>query len=579
MANHVLVVTPQTQFGTLIRKGLKEKDFEVHATADFAEAIQQLKKSNYPVVILDAEMEDIDISVIDVGYALQQIKPDLQFILVTRSGQRPETGDLVIRTTLTKPVSMSDLQRAIIQAVAQPVAASKPVDTSKFLAETSQLLWLKDVSKAAQHLTRLTLESSAQAALITHQNELWAYAGQLSRDAAQELGHSIQKYWDNEAQTDLLRFVRLQSTEAQHMLYATRLSKMMVLALVFDAETPFSTIRGQANKLARSLAETPPEIIEQFQAEPEPSVPMEEEDLPPLAELLGEVPPPNPVKVNKGNTTSPFSAPSTAPMFPVGGRAQETRPSLEPDFSQVATTHPMFSDTPISRESSPATPLSAYKRQTPAALDDNVVNKRSQLGANLSEAAQGVPPDLQVTRKQVVQPKPGQTEVEIDPQSLIETRAGISALTESVTEVAHRIVLEPVTPALYNLNYACLMLPRFENHHLIGDLADRVSDWIPQICVAFGWRLEHLSIRPDYVQWVVSVPPNTAPGYLMRVCRNQLSERIFNEFPRIKKENPSGDFWAPGYLIMGGSAPHPQKLVRDFIKRTRSMQGLNRAQE
>ena len=70
---------------------------------------------------------------------------------------------------------------------------------------------------------------------------------------ADELTDSIQKYWDAEGESDLLRFVRLKSTEAQHMLYVRKLSENMNLALVFDAETPFSTIRSQAGKLVKNL--------------------------------------------------------------------------------------------------------------------------------------------------------------------------------------------------------------------------------------------------------------------------------------------------------------------------------------
>jgi len=76
------------------------------------------------------------------------------------------------------------------------------------------------------------------------------------------------------------------------------------------------------------------------------------------------------------------------------------------------------------------------------------------------------------------------------------------------------------------------------------------------------------------LQWIVNVPPTISPGHIMRVMRQQTSDRIFAEFVKLKQENPSKDFWAPGYLIMGGSQPHPQKLVRDFIKQTRQRQGL-----
>jgi REP element-mobilizing transposase RayT len=129
---------------------------------------------------------------------------------------------------------------------------------------------------------------------------------------------------------------------------------------------------------------------------------------------------------------------------------------------------------------------------------------------------------------------------------------------------------------MYHLAYACLLVPRFTSHYLTGDMADRLAEWLPKICIAFGWRLEFLAVRPTYLQWVVNVQPNTSPGYLMRVMRQHTSEKIFGEFAAIKKENPSGDFWAPGYLIMGGAQPHPPQLVKDYIRQTRERQGISR---
>jgi REP element-mobilizing transposase RayT len=141
------------------------------------------------------------------------------------------------------------------------------------------------------------------------------------------------------------------------------------------------------------------------------------------------------------------------------------------------------------------------------------------------------------------------------------------------TEAARKVSLEPVSAGLYHLTYACLLVPRFASHYLTGDVSDRLSEWLPNICVAFGWRLEFLAVRPEYLQWVVNVQPNTSPGYVMRVMREQTSEKVFHAFPRKAKENPSGDFWAPGYLIMGGSQPHPPQLVRDYIRQIRERQG------
>ena len=269
------------------------------------------------------------------------------------------------------------------------------------------------------------------------------------------------------------------------------------------------------------------------------------DNLPPIADLLGEVPPPLPPRQDRKNRVAMPWEQKPAPQVQTVQPPQPVDPPL-------VTTRPMFSPD-FSRESSPAVRRREERPALPS-LDQTRLSR-------VQREQRIVPEELEATRVQKASP---------DPNSIIETRP------QSVTEVAHRIVLEPASPAMYNLNYACLLVPRFDSHHLTGDMADQLSDWVAQVCIAFGWRLEHISVRPEYLQWVVSVPPATAPGYIMRIVRQQTSERVFKEFPRIKNDNPSGDFWAPGYLIMGGSQPHPQKLVRDFIEQTRQRQGLRR---
>ena len=137
-----------------------------------------------------------------------------------------------------------------------------------------------------------------------------------------------------------------------------------------------------------------------------------------------------------------------------------------------------------------------------------------------------------------------------------------------------QVILEQHIPNLYDLSYACLLIPRFSSHYLMGDLADRLPGWMQQICISFGWRLEYLRIKPDYVQWILRVPPATSTAYFMRSIRRQTSLQIFEEFPRFKRENLSDDFWAPGYLIFFGSQPHPVEMVLQFIRQTRQQQGL-----
>ena len=168
---------------------------------------------------------------------------------------------------------------------------------------------------------------------------LWAYAGQLSQDAAQEIAKVLARNWDNARSGDLLRFVRLESTRAEHMLYATQLGEGMLLAMVFDAETPFSTIRSQAGQLATSLAEgeSPEEPVflqeKELEAAAPPMGEMEDDDdgieLPSISEILKDIPIPDPrvlpasqrVDVSPGisSETSRRAAGSDGSKHPAGG--------------------------------------------------------------------------------------------------------------------------------------------------------------------------------------------------------------------------------------------------------------------
>ncbi len=175
--------------------------------------------------------------------------PTIKLFVLAQDETPPALDSIRPWTLIRKPFQAPDVIKTIS---ASAESGSKPALKRR---KRKQAAVVDDVNKAAQHLTRLTLESSAQAALITREKEVWAYAGQLSQSAAQEVAKTVSRNWDKEKGGDLLRFVRLESTKAEHMLYATPLSEGMLLAMVFDAETPFSTIRSQASQLASALDE------------------------------------------------------------------------------------------------------------------------------------------------------------------------------------------------------------------------------------------------------------------------------------------------------------------------------------
>jgi hypothetical protein len=65
-----------------------------------------------------------------------------------------------------------------------------------------------------------------------------------------------------------------------------------------------------------------------------------------------------------------------------------------------------------------------------------------------------------------------------------------------------------------------------------------------------------------------------APARIIKIVKSNLSKQIFEEFPRFKKENQSNDFWAGPSLVLAGRQPHPDPLIREFIRITREGQGI-----
>jgi REP element-mobilizing transposase RayT len=556
MATNLLVVTTSAAVADTIYTSLNETGpFRVRIVNNKAAAVVKADEDSCSAAILDFDLGENQVT--DISQALRTINSSIKLIVLCQDETPPALDAIRPWTLLRKPMLLRDLIETLDQS-----------STTSAEAEPD-LPWLQDVNKAAQYLTRITLESSAQAALITHKNSLWAYAGGLSQDAGNEVAQTVSRNWDGQKSSDLLRFVRLESTKAEHMLYATRLTPDLILALVFDAETPFSTIRSQANQLISTLVDDKPaepvaepgsvSKLSQLISGATPGISdiddmeldEDEIEIPPISNILTNIPSPDPepFTVTKKDQPAISKILAARQNLPAEGNVtggETRRAALLSNFAaykREPTTTPSPKEFVVADEEAPA-----MDETVPSAgrLDELDVTAPTRLRRPETPLRRPDLDDLDVTR-----PTPS-------------------------ADASRRAQFEPISAGMYHLTYACLLVPRFTSHYLTGDLADRLAEWLPKICIAFGWRLEFLAVRPEYLQWVVNVQPNTSPGYLMKVMRQHTSEKIFTDFLRIRKENPSGDFWAPGYLIMGGTQPHPPQLVKDYIKQTRERQGVSR---
>jgi REP element-mobilizing transposase RayT len=456
-----------------------------------------------------------------------------------------------------------------------PSPGAIPLNTSSDVAaleftpaidvQVSPQPWIDDVNKAAQHLARLSLSSASQAALILRDKQLWAYAGQLPQEALEELAGVVLHYWERDngvsledpdhSVSDLARFVRLKQTGLEYMLYATSLGMGMVLSLVYDSETPFHKIRTQANQLARALTSgSEIELNNRVYDDISGSSPEKESTV-----IAGEVAVRSQISIDQPDEQEslfrfndiPPPTPSgyTGPV-PVAGEMQWVW-EVEPQMDENS-----LDDYDLPKQAGGASDGTVFQDMAPDA-PGNMRIPDLATGHDRSEAGPSYP------HKWL--PEKAENHSSSHP----------TADDFNISNFGTKLFIDLDSAAWHRLSYACVLMPRLPSHLNTGDLSDQLEEWMRSISLAFGWRLEHLAIRPNYMHWIAGVTPRTSVSQLVRIVRQHTSQHIFDNFPRLARENPSGDYWAPGYLALTSMQPLPGKLVMDFIIKTRQQQGAS----
>jgi len=428
----------------------------------------------------------------------------------------------------------------------------------------------------------LLAATQARGGMLVARDGVILSGGGLTEAVAQELAKTAQRSLERLAgegeRTDLVRFVRLpgQGKWRDHLFYVTSVTPEAVLAMAYAVGTPLRQVREQAALVSGRLAvcmdaPLPPPSTEVLAPQPSPEPPAEpdvewpsggEEEVAEidLSALLGDVPPPDPFP--PGDVQNP--SPEISMALP---RLQEEKVATEETSDAGGEENPAWAEVlealswiEEARHASDARPPAPSEETPPPEPSSD------------AEVTRPTPVESGETQETLPTPvAPGSTPLQLEeppPDDLEDTRPHVLTHLVSLQQV------EPVSAAFSQLSYTCVLIPRLPQHTLTGQLGEQLSQWVQQLCLAFGWRLEGIAIRPQYLQCTVQVSPSIAPAHLVRVLRHRLSELIFQQFPMFGRQNPSGDFWATGYLIVGGPQPPSPRLLRDYIAETRRRQGV-----
>lgn len=119
------------------------------------------------------------------------------------------------------------------------------------------------IAELALSLTQASLDLTSEAALLTLRDDLVAYAGTLPVEDIESIQMSIARDWKAEEGEARIRFITLEGSGDDYMLYSRRTEGGYTLTLVFLGNMPLRVIRKQSDRLIAALGAVPaPALIE-----------------------------------------------------------------------------------------------------------------------------------------------------------------------------------------------------------------------------------------------------------------------------------------------------------------------------
>ncbi len=102
---------------------------------------------------------------------------------------------------------------------------------------------------------------------------------------------------------------------------------------------------------------------------------------------------------------------------------------------------------------------------------------------------------------------------------------------------------------IFQIEYHFVWVTKYRYKVLRGEVADRVRE----TCEAFEIRIVKGVVSQDHVHIMVSCPPTMTPSEIMRRIKGRTTNKLFEEFPHLRKKYWGQHLGAGIFLCDGGT--------------------------
>ena len=622
MQRVILVCSPDSEFIQQIRSHLEEGGrFRVSGVANGHDALTFANHNFFDVAILDAEINDIPF--VPFTRDLVAIQPNLKILVfpLQNNPHHPVLTGLVANGFLNKPFFGPEVGSALA-GLFQEISPEPKIVVERI--DDLANLWLKHPEMGAKRVEQLIGATTATTGLLVMRGQVIAGSGSTDDSTISNVVGFLSRYWKDEDNSELVRFMKMEGDTNEHLIYATKLISNVVLVLFYTPATSIQQVRSEVSQVKKEFLQAYPttgalrrEIAGQSIFEPEPeygdqqqariSVPFLDEKIFPESEalepfeaaietddianvlsekellnldsLLANMPPPDPELSDEDVSVPPLPISELNSPAWIGGleETQEIVPSVvemdngiepKPEESPEIV-HPV-----LDSEKEVET-LKVETSIEPFVIEEEPVSEEVSKIQELPNFDFILPWEIESSSSQensIASDLPSIT-AEVDQINSISTPVPSNIQHDTPVDTSVSSRQEPGTKPLglksFRFNYTCILIPENPKQYLARDLSERLGFILPQLHLAEGWRLTGISIRPLYLLWTVSVSLEICPFQIIREIRRRTTTHIFLNFPEIAEKNKTNDFWSSDFLVLSGFEPPSVNLIYDFISQTR----------
>jgi putative transposase len=117
--------------------------------------------------------------------------------------------------------------------------------------------------------------------------------------------------------------------------------------------------------------------------------------------------------------------------------------------------------------------------------------------------------------------------------------------------------------SVYNLGFHLIWCPKYRRKVLVGDVAEKLKQYIRERCDENGWQLEVMEVMPDHVHLFLKCKPTDSVAYIMAQLKGYTSRQLNKSHPELKSRLPN--LWTRSYYAESVGVIN-ESAVRAYIE-------------